>query len=389
MHEIFRNVIRPWKCESRLDTMNRRILFVSHTADSIGPTNSLLLLLKHLHGTYQVAVASPGYGPVARALEREHIPFFGLPSLTKTSIPGLVRLIRREHIDLLYGNNTGGGSRNALLAAKLAGVPAICHARGMGWGKSWRHLGFLRLADATIAVSEACARSISRFVSPGRLHVVHNGVDTNGLSDDRSEARARLLAEIGSSPGDVIVTSVSHISPRKGQESAIRAMAKIIPKAPNVRLLLVGSLDRDAAYVDKIRSMIREAHLENHVFMLGFRSDVDQLMRGSDVLLHTAVADPHPRAVLEAMAERLPVVAFSTDGVAETVEPGHTGYLAPQGDVAALAESVLSLRADPALRKRLGLNARARVHRCFSAESTARRIGEIIDVVLRHRRQVS
>lgn len=363
--------------------MTPKILFASHTADSLGPTNSLLLLLKHLREQYQVSVVLPGNGSFTQALEREEIPFFSLPSMTKGSIPGLLRLLRRERISLLYGNNTSGRSRNAILAARLAGVPTICHVRGMGWGKSWRDLGFLRLANATIAVSEACARSVSRFVSPHRLHVVYNGVETSTLEPERDTARPYLLAETGLSAGDVIVASVSHICPRKGQEYAIRAMANVVAQAPSVHLLLVGSLDRDAAYVDMTRAMIREERLSDHVSIMGFRRDAERLMWGSDLFLHTAIEDPHPRAVLEGMAAGLPVVAFSVDGVAETVKPGQTGYLVPKGDVTSMANSVLRLAADASLRSRHGSDARARVKQHFSADSTARQIADIIDLTLR------
>ena len=351
----------------------------------MGPSNTLLLLLKHLREQYDVAVVLPGYGSFTRALERERIPFFSLASMTKGSIPSLFRLIRGERFSLVYGNNTSSCSRNGILAARLANVPTICQVHAMGWGKSWRDLGFLKLAHATIAVSKACARSISRFVPPDRLHVVYNGVETSPLEAGRDGPRSRLLAETGLSPRDVIATSVSHICPRKGQEYAIQAMANIVAQAPSVHLLLVGSLDRDVAYVERIRAMIRAARLDDHVSMVGFRTDAEQLMRGSDLLLHTAIADPHPLAVLEGMAVRLPVVAFSVDGVAETIKHGQTGYLVPKGDVTALADSVLHLAADASLRMQLGSNARAHVEEHFSAESTARKIGDIIGITLNNR----
>ena len=334
--------------------MAKRILFVSHSADSLGPTTSLLLLLKYLRERYDVAVLLPGYGSFTQALKQEQIPFFSLPSMNKWSIPGLLRLLRREQVSLLYGNDTSGCSRNALLAARLARVPSICHARAMGWVLSWRNLGFLKLADATIAVSEACARSISRYVSPGKLHVVHNGVVLSSREPQRNRARSRLLAETGLSSDKIVVASVSHIVPHKGQEYAIAAMSKVVTKAPSIHLLLIGGLDRSPAYVDRIRAMIREAHLSEHVSIMGLRSDADQLIRGSDLFLHTAIRDAHPRAVLEAMEAGLAVIAFSVDGVAETVKTEQTGYLVPKGDAAALANSVLCLAANAPLRMRMG-----------------------------------
>src|SRR5690606_11969512 len=117
----------------------------------------------------------------------------------------------------------------------------------------------------------------------------------------------------------VIILSASHITPRKGQDYAITAMRELLRTAPQAHLCLVGGLDRDPAYVDHLRNMIDEMGIGSNVHILGFRSDIQRLLRGADVFLHTALSDPHPRAVLEAMSAELPVVAFATDGVIETV----------------------------------------------------------------------
>jgi len=129
-----------------------RVLFVSYTADWTGPSNSLLLLLKYLRDDYDVAVLLPGQGSFSEALSCAAIPVFSFPSLNKWSIPSIYRLIRRESFDLVYGNSTHGSSRNALIAAKLARVPFICHVREMGWGKSWKEIGFLRFPNSVVGI---------------------------------------------------------------------------------------------------------------------------------------------------------------------------------------------------------------------------------------------
>ena len=104
--------------------MSDRILFVSYTAKWGGPNNSLLLMLKHLRQRYNVAVLLPGRGEFSDKLSTEKIPFYSYPSLTKWTIPSVFRLIQREHFNLVYGNGRNGVSRNALIASKLANVPA-------------------------------------------------------------------------------------------------------------------------------------------------------------------------------------------------------------------------------------------------------------------------
>ena len=369
-------------CHGSVTRLRAKVLFVSYTTDVVGPTNSLLLLLRHLGCLYDVSVLLPGPGVFSEELTRNDIPFFTLPSMSKWSIPAIYRLIKKEHFDLVYGNNTSSCSRNTFIAAKLAGVPFICHVRGMGWRKSWLQLGFLKFADSTIAVSEACAKSISRFSSREKLHVVRNGVDISAPEADHNSARDYLLSQTGLQPQNVVVISVAHVCSRKGQEHAIRAIAETLEKAPSVHLLLVGSLDRDAAYVHKIRLMIKEKGLDQQVSIIGFRRDIPQLLRGSDVFIHTAMADPHPRSVIEAMEASLPVVAFSVDGVAESVVDGVTGYRVPKGDISEMSSAVLKLATDRSLRVQLGRNGRSHVEENFTAEATAQRIRNIIDGVL-------
>jgi len=359
-----------------------RLLFVSHTAEWTGPTNSLLHLLRYFSSRFEVGVLCPGHGLFSEALQREGIATISLPSLRRRRIPDIYRLVTSGGYDLVYGNNAGSACRNAMIAAKLARVPFACHVRGMGGRRKWRTLGFLRLADAVIAVSEACARAISPYSGRRRLFVVHNGVDLAVFATDRHTRDADRLA-LGLEADTTLVVSVSHLCPRKGQGYAVEAMARIVRQVPSAHLLLVGALDRNPRYVDEVRHGILKLNVEAHVSILGFRNDVPQLLRAADVFLHTAVSDPHPRAVIEAMGVGLPVVAFGVDGVKETVTPGTTGYLIPPGNVNELAGAVAKLLQDAQLRKQLGTEGRGRAADSFSADATAERVGEIIELTLR------
>jgi glycosyltransferase involved in cell wall biosynthesis len=355
-----------------------RVLFVSHTARWAGPTNSLLLLLRRLRDRFDVRVLLPGEGDFSGVLQDEGIPFSSLPALSKGAIPGILRLVRRHRIDLVYGNNTSGACRNALIAAKLARVPFICHIREMGRIDKRRHLAFLRFADATVAVSEACAASVPEFRGRTR-YVVHNGIETGPERIDRTAARAHMDATTGTAPGVPVIVSVSHLNPRKGQEYAVRALAELTTHGGEAQLLLVGSPEFDPQYVERLHDLIRELGLESRVIMAGFRRDVSRLLQGADLLLHTAIRDPHPRAVLEAMAAGLPVVAFAVDGVAETVLAGETGELVTVGDVAGLATAARRILEDPAAAAERGHKARERVEQHFSADRTARKVRDIIE----------
>ena len=365
---------------------NRRskILFVSYTADWTGPTNSLLLLLKYLRKRFDVAVLLPGHGLFSETLQREQIPFFSFPNLSIKAIPAIYSLIKKESFDLVYGNSKHGSSRNALMAAKIARKPFVCHIRESGWYKPWRKLGFLYFADHVITVSNAAKKSILRFVKNNNIDVVYNGVEPNINSDEKSDPnqlRAKLFGDINEK--DILILSIGHIMPRKGQEHAIMAFSNLVQQNnKSIKLLLVGALDRGNRYVNKIKSMIDELKLQHRVILSGFVKDIEKVYKISDIYLHTALKDPHPRTLLEAMNNCLPAIGFEVDGVCETIVHGESGFLVNTGDISQMTNYLNRLVNEHNLRNKFGKKGKEIVAKKFSAKKTAKQIITIIDNVL-------
>jgi glycosyltransferase involved in cell wall biosynthesis len=368
-----------------------RILFVSYTAEWTGPTNSLLLLVRHLRDRFDVAVVMPGDGVFQERLAAEEIRSHTVQSLGKTGIPALARLIRDERIDLVYGNDASGASRNALIAAKFRRVPFICHLRAMAREGDWRGRGFLRFTDAAIAVSNACARSHARFAARSAIHVVHNGIDLGDAPGGGAAARQHLREMADLPPDAFAIVTVGHLGERKAQQHLVRAMARIAEAAPDARLVVVGRLDRDPEYTAATQALASSLGVADRIRFVGLREDVAGLLAGADLYIHAAIADPHPRAVIEAMGAKLAVVSYGVDGIAETVVDGVTGCLVEPGSVETLADAVVSLIRDPGRRAEMGRKGRERALRDFTAETTALRVGEIIERTLkpRSRRVVS
>lgn len=353
---------------------------MSYTAEWTGPTNSLLLLLRELRDVYQVAVVLPGRGRFHSALEREGIRSVVFPSISKRYLPRLVALIRRGKFDLVYANTPDGTSRLAFVAARLAGAKYVCHVRALGWTSKWSKLAHLGGADAVIAVSKATARSVERFVERSRLHVVYNGIEVTDSRD--GSPPLDLRRELGWPPDSLVLIGVANVCERKGQEYAAAAMRLLSERVPAARLVLVGRLEREPAYVESLKRKIRRHRLGDRIALLGFREDVAGLLKQVDMMIHTALADPHPRAVLEAMAGAVPVIAFSVDGVAETVVHEQTGLLVSPGDSNGLADAVVRLSRNGDCRRVLGEAGRVLVREKFSYGATAGGVMKVIDGVL-------
>lgn len=364
------------------DHKRPRILFVNYTAGISGPTHSLMAVLPFLKHKYEVSVFLHEEGFLSHWLAEQHIPTFIIPDLSLASVFKIYRLLRREKIDLVYGNNPSGTSRKAILASWLAGIPFIWHFRGVKWHWGWRKGIFLRLVNRVVAVSEACAQSLDRFYPAEKIHVIYNGVDLPAFDVDRTGGHQYLTDLLGLPADAQFLIHVSHVMPRKGQESAVAVMKQLVEQNPHVHLVIAGSLDRDPAYTQLIRALIHKENLENHVHLLGMRDDIPQLLASADVFLHTARVDAHPRAVIEAMAVELPVVGFAVDGVAETVEDGVTGCLVPPGDIEKMAATIHDLLQAPDLIHRMGQAGLQRVREHFTADGTAAKIEQLIGELL-------
>lgn len=358
-----------------------RVLFVTHTAEWIGPNISLVALVSRLPSHLEPVVAMPGTGPLNSELVRLGIASRSLRRLDKWSIPRLGRLILRERISLVYGNSASGVSKNALIAARLTRRPFIYHLREMSRPGSWTNR-FLRRATAVVAVSRAAADSY-RGHFDGTIDVVHNGVPPEQFDHADEVLRARTRERLELPAGAVLIAHVGNVYPRKGQMEAVAAFEHVSLKSSRAHLLLLGRLDRDPSYVERVRERIGESGLRDRIHFLGFRENVSDYLAAADIFLHTATADPHPRAVIEAMAAALPVVALDVDGVGESVVPGETGLLvSPDADASTLADRLLQLIDDEGARQRLGEAGRRRAREHFSADGTADRIAGIIDRTL-------
>jgi UDP-glucose:(heptosyl)LPS alpha-1,3-glucosyltransferase len=169
-------------------------------------------------------------------------------------------------------------------------------------------------------------------VSPGRLHVIYNGVDLEHFNRrQRDELRGPARAALGLKAGDFLFLFVGSGFWRKGLDAAIGALAA----CADARLhLAVAGRDRDAA---KYVSQAAASSLAGQVHFLGGRDDVRPLYAAADSFLLPTRYDPFPNTALEALAMGLPAIVGRRSGAAEVVRPGESGWVCDPGDTVALA----------------------------------------------------
>jgi glycosyltransferase involved in cell wall biosynthesis len=124
---------------------------------------------------------------------------------------------------------------------------------------------------------------------------------------------------------------------------------KVVNRLPDTRFVVVG----DGPLSEYMKSYIEELNLGANFLLLGSRKDVAEILPSFDVFLLTSRSEGLPRAMLEALAVKIPVVATDVGGIAELVNGLRNGYLCSHGDLECLSSGVIRLLESPELREDL------------------------------------
>ncbi len=214
-----------------------------------------------------------------------------------------------------------------------------------------RHL--IRKAHGVLAVSKATAASLRAWgVAPHRIHVVHTLIEPEEL--DRL-SREPLATRPPRLDGPCRILLPGQLVRAKGQDTALCAAGLLKQRGLDFVLWLAGDVKvgGDTGYRRDLAEQIMRLHLEDRVFLLGHRADVAALMRSADMVILPTLTEGLPRAVWEAQVLERPVIATPVGGVPDLVEDGKTGLLVAPGEGQALAEAILRLWQDAALRQRI------------------------------------
>ena len=206
-----------------------------------------------------------------------------------------------------------------------------------------------RLADATVAVSDAGARRYAEAgIAPERkLRAIPNGVDTQRFQPN-AEAREKMRHRLGAGH-EFVWLAAGRLHWKKDYPTMLRAFGS----QQAGLLLIAGEGPEESA----LRALAAE--LNANVRFLGLREDVPELMNAANGFLLSSTVEGLPLALLEAASSAVPRVATDVGGVSEIVVDGRTGFLVPAGDPTAFGAAMGRLRCmAPQERRQMGEAAR-------------------------------
>ncbi len=264
--------------------------------------------------------------------------------------------------------------------ARAFGVPKVLSSqrahRELAPGLS-RHLLRLtdHLVDAIVVNCVAVRRHLieDEKVAPGRIQICHNGFDTAAFRPIRGPRPAPLQG------ASIVVGVVCALRAEKDLGLLVRAFASAKDAAPGLKLAIVGS----GPERDRLISAVNELSLGGAVHFEPATGSVAEWLRGIDIFVLPSVSEALSNSLIEAMASGCCAIASDVGGNPELVEDGRTGLLFRSGDAADLASCLRRVVENAGLRSRLAQAGAERMHREFSLQASARRMGEIYDAVLK------
>jgi glycosyltransferase involved in cell wall biosynthesis len=308
---------------------------------------------------------------VADGLPVDYVEVLERHSFDSTVLPKLRALVRERRIDIVHSHEYKTDVL-AWLLARCERVTALATVHGWTGHTSRERFVYypldrwlLRFFPKLIAVSENIRQTlVADGARPDRIVRVLNGIDHRAFVRDRSRA-ATVRASLALGADDVIVGSVGRLEPQKRLDLLIEAVAKLRPKHPTLKLLVVG----DGSSRQQLASQIERLGLGDTCRLMGHRTDIVELHHAFDLFVQSSDYEGTPNAVLEAMAMETPVVATDVGGTAELIRDQIDGLIVPAGDVSRLSQAIENALGDAAATTARTAAARRRVETDLSFDA--------------------
>ncbi len=359
---------------------------------------------------HQVAlVYGPIYGPEGSLLQRAtadtRIERFEAANLARELSPlrdlrcvkELRSLIRQCKPDVVHTHSSKAGIAGRA-AAWAEAVPVIVHTiHGLPFHPYqpwWVNKAYecaerwaARRCHAIVSVADAMTtQALARGVGVADQYVtIRSGMEVEPFETAPSR-RAEIRARFGWDDSVVVLGTVARLAQLKGHDDMIDAFADLLKSTsiPRIALLWVG----DGWWRARLEERLTKLGLTDRVRLSGLvpPEEIPAWISAMDVLVHPSYREGLPRAVVQGMLSKKPVIAYDADGAREVCRPGETGILVRVGDRVALRDAASWMIDHPADRVRMGMRGRELVHVDYDWHTMTRRLEDLYQKLLQRGR---
>jgi glycosyltransferase involved in cell wall biosynthesis len=273
------------------------------------------------------------------------------------------------------------GSALFMLLARLAGTKTILHMHGTRWDTFYRNEPWfmrlfkrigLALASKIVVLHQLRVDEIRKLLPNTDVRVLRNLVPAQAPPDPKEVDDVRQC--LGFTKEDFVVLNIGWLGPNKGSYEIVRAVSKVVSEDDSVRFVLLGA--EQPGNMARLKEIVEKEGLGRWVRIVGevARDKVPAYYSLADIFLLASFSEGMPMTIIEAMQRGVPVISTSVGAVPGMVEHGVSGWLINPGSPEEIAESVVRLKRDGALRRKLAEAGKAVFEEKFEF---SRGIGEI------------
>ena len=305
-------------------------------------------------------------------LRKKYLNPFGLINRLVANIKAIKFLsnyIKDNSIDLVYTNTSTilcGG-----IAAKQNGISSLFHIHEIPTGNKLYNFFSGKIiniySSKVLTVSNSVKMHWIKYVNDKKIKKIYNGIIFRNAESSN---------KIEKNQDDFIITSVARLIPYKGHKYLIEIANELIKKHRKYKFLIVGdTLPSYSAYEKSLKQKVKDLGLENQIKFLGFRIDVSNILKQSDLFIHpTVLPDPLPTVVFESLHNDLPTVATNLGGAIEILANGNNGLLIPYNNSKKAADLISEYCINIKLQKKHLENSKKNFKINFSSESFNKKI---------------
>lgn len=339
---------------------------------------------------FEVHIAAKGEINLPYCNVKYNIPIERAPFKREnlTAYKELKRIIDENNYDIIHIHTPMAGviARLAAKTARKKGIKILYTAHGFHFYKGAPLLNWIvyypierilsRYTDGLITInSEDYNLAIRHKFKAKNIYHVHGvGVDSNRFIPADMNEKLRLREKNGYKKEDFILCYVAELNKNKNQGLLLKVTARVKEKIPNLRLLLIGEGILMASY----RTMAKDLGIEDNVDFLGFRKDVDEIIKMSDIAVGSSFREGLPVNIMEAMACEKPIIVTDNRGHRELIKNNYNGFIVDYNDEESFTKKVYELYYSQPLREYFSKNAavEARKYSLVNVKRQMRKIYE-------------
>ncbi len=347
-----------------------------------GPSKNAVYLSRYMHPDFETLLVTGGkedheqdadFLATSNSIEPRCIPEMKRPISPRQdwiAYNKLKDLIKEYKPDIVHTHAAKSGALGRL-AAKHANVPVIVHTfHGHVFHSYFNSLKtnfFIRterylagFSDAIVAISDVQKKELSddfKIASPDKFRVIPLGLDLDNFTIDQEIKRNKFRTEFGLDDDTVAIGIIGRLVPVKNHSLFLKGLHYVLNNSSiNVKAFIIGDGESRSG-IEKMASDLGikfSRHTDpEHLYPLvltSWRTDVDAICAGLDIIALTSLNEGTPVSLIEAQAAGKPIVSTRVGGIADVVMENQTALLSAITDEEAFSKNLLKLVNDASLR---------------------------------------